>query len=691
MTWRPTPTARRRSKPRRPTMAVMSRDCCRPASRCESAQADAVAITGSGDATNLDRGLLNDRQQAIRLGQFDPATGQFAQGFGPPGGQGLGGCAGAGSAAAAVVDGAARRRPGGRGGFFLGGRGARGQSPYQGSATYTFGGSALDTPRRTNCVRTCRRRSRSSPQNNFGATFGGPLKIPGPLRGHESADELPAQLHRQPSRTTCSISTRPCRPTRCATAISRRAGIQLDRSEDRPAVSPATRFRPAASIRAPRRCSDSSRSRTCRARRRTTTSRRPRTRRRTPSACGSPRICRRRSRRADAAAAAAGAAVSAAGGRRAGGRGGPRPAAARTSCSNAQLQYRRNETKRSTCFPNLGGTTTNTSISAPISLNVARGRSIHNFTVNLTHATTQTTNAFAGVNNVGGAGRHPVSRRGLDRSAELGRAEPVVLRASRALRGASASLRTDDRLTTSYFWPHPIGEASAPHRRRLPARSHRAPRATRTRAAASRSPGSTRRAASPVAGQPAPTSPISCWRCRSRRRSRSAASTHLRQHSFDAYIEDNWQKSAKLTFNLGLRYELALPYIEANGQMANLDVDAGFHRRGAGRRRRRPVRSPAPFPAGLLNADRTTSGRASASRTGHRRRPILRGGYSITYNSGVVRVDRQAARRHSRRSPTPRRSPARRRRRSDARRRAARVRLGRPRTTAAWTRTTRSA
>src|SRR5205823_10107433 len=48
-----------------------------PGFTAETAQADAIAINGSGDATNLDRGLLNDRLQAIRLGEFDPATGQI--------------------------------------------------------------------------------------------------------------------------------------------------------------------------------------------------------------------------------------------------------------------------------------------------------------------------------------------------------------------------------------------------------------------------------------------------------------------------------------------------------------------------------------------------------------------------------------------------------------------------------------
>src|SRR5206468_1125128 len=67
-----------------------------------------------------------------------------------------------------------------------------------------------------------------------------------------------------------------------------------------------------------------------------------------------------------------------------------------------QLQYRRNETHALNVFPNLGGVTTNTSIAAPISLNVAHGRSIQNFTLNVAHTTAQTTNAFSGTEDVAG-------------------------------------------------------------------------------------------------------------------------------------------------------------------------------------------------------------------------------------------------------------------------------------------------
>src|SRR5205807_124200 len=52
--------------------------------------------------------------------------------------------------------------------------------------------------------------------------------------------------------------------------------------------------------------------------------------------------------------------------------------------------------------------------------------------------------------------------------------------------------------------------------------------------------------------------------------------SHLSQRSADGYIEDNWQRTAKLTLNVGLRYELALPYVEINGRMTNLDVAPAF-------------------------------------------------------------------------------------------------------------------
>ena len=122
----------------------------------QNTQADAVAISGSNDATSLDRGLLNDRVQAIALGQFDPATGQFAQGFGPQAGQAFGGDLG-GPGAAGQFAGRGGGPGGGRGGFLLGGRAARGQGPYQDGDVYVRRIGAQHAPYQINPQ--CRRHS----------------------------------------------------------------------------------------------------------------------------------------------------------------------------------------------------------------------------------------------------------------------------------------------------------------------------------------------------------------------------------------------------------------------------------------------------------------------------------------------------------------------------------------------------
>ena len=60
-----------------------------------STEGPTQALAVNGNMASLDRGMLNDRLDAIGRGEFDPATGEFSQGFGPggPGGRGgFGGC-----------------------------------------------------------------------------------------------------------------------------------------------------------------------------------------------------------------------------------------------------------------------------------------------------------------------------------------------------------------------------------------------------------------------------------------------------------------------------------------------------------------------------------------------------------------------------------------------------------------------
>src|SRR5688500_9399697 len=111
---------------------------------------EAVAVTGT--MASLDRGMMNQRFDAIGRGEFDPVTGEFAQGFGPGGRGGpgdFGGRGGRGGPGGAGDGQGGRGGPGGPGGpggqgFVIGGRGGR-QNLYSGNANYTFGGSALDS------------------------------------------------------------------------------------------------------------------------------------------------------------------------------------------------------------------------------------------------------------------------------------------------------------------------------------------------------------------------------------------------------------------------------------------------------------------------------------------------------------------------------------------------------------------
>src|SRR5262249_56541597 len=86
-------------------------------------------------------------------------------------------------------------------------------------------------------------------------------------------------------------------------------------------------------------------------------------------------------------------------------------------------------------------------------------------------------------------------------------------------------------------------------------------------------------------------------------------------------------------FNLGLRYELAMPYVEENGRMANLDVTPTFSAAA-------PVVAggtgpySGSFPASLLNTDANNIGPRLGVAYRIAKNTVVRAGYSITYNSG---------------------------------------------------------
>ncbi len=615
-----------------------------PGFSIDTAQADAIAINGGSDATSLDRGQLNDRRQAIRLGEFDPGTVDLAQAFAAAGGQpgaapggpaDLGGQFGRGGRGGPGGRGGRGGGPG-RGGFVLGGRGARAQSPYQGSTTYTFGGSALDAPPyqlRPDVPVTQPQFSR----NNFGATFGGPLKIPGlyadtnrrtnfqlNYTGNQSYNvfdqyaTVPTDAMRQGDFSASPVVL--VDPTTGQPF----AGNQIPQSRIDPTAAQLLSFIPSPNLPGSIQNYHVS-----------TTSH-------TTSDNFSLRISQNLSPtvpQGPGQGGGRGRGGAFGGGGFGGGRGGfggpggpgGRGGRGTTIMLTGQLQYRRTANEALNVFPNLGGTTTNTSVSAPITLNVVRNRVVQNFTVNLTHSGVSATNGFSGVNNVGGlAGIQYPAGAATD---PLNWGPPnLTFSGFTGVRSAAASQRSDNRLTAGYMSVRPLGK----HQVRLggdyrydrsTTESNPNPRGTFTFTGLYSSAGS------PVAGRTGADFADFLLGVPQQASLQVAGPSTLRQRSFDMFLEDNWQRSAKLTFNLGVRYELAKPYVEVNGRMANLDVTPTFTAAA-------PVVSgevgpyTGAFPAGLLDTDANNV----APRVGvaYRIAPntVFRTGYGITYNSG---------------------------------------------------------
>ena len=144
------------------------------------------------------------------------------------------------------------------------------------------------------------------------------------------------------------------------------------------------------------------------------------------------------------------------GGGRGGGPGGRGPARGTNIVLSAQLQYRRNESDLTNVFPGLGGQTKTTSIAAPVSLTVSHGRTVNTFTVQLTHSSTDLNNGFAGVQNVASQAGILFPANAPTNSLNWGVPNLSFSGGLTGVQSASATARTDDRITTSYVWSHPI-------------------------------------------------------------------------------------------------------------------------------------------------------------------------------------------------------------------------------------------
>ena len=598
-----------------------------------SNEAPSQAVTFTGNAASLDRGMLGERFEAMGRGEFDPASGELPPGFGIPGGPagfggpggfaGRGGPGGPGGPGGRGGPGGPGGRggpggPGGRGDFVLGGRGGR-QNAYNATANYTFGGSVLDAAPYQ--LRADSRAGRA-PYNrqNFGGTVGGPLKIKGIYdgtrkttftltyngnRGDELFDQyatVPTLLMRAgnfATATTPLIDPRTGQPLPGnqipvdAMSSAARALLQYIPAPNLPGITQNYHYT-------------------------TTTD--------SVGVTFSGRITHNFTPGAGGRAGGRGGF---------GGRGGPGGRGGRANQGtsvllNAQVQYRRSDNERVNVFPTLGGQNDSSSLAVPISLNIAHRRTLHSMSLNISRTSSSSVNRYANVVDVAGdAGIKGVSTDPFDWGVP-----DLSFSSLSSVRDLDPSRRTDRRIVTAYTWMRPF----ARHTLRLggdyrwdTSNNRTDPNARGgfvftglyTGGATANARGDGLDFADFLFGLPQQAS-----------LQYGPGNVELHGRSMSLFAQDDWRKTNTLTFNLGVRYELLWPFTEDHRQMVNLDATPDFSAVA-------PVEPGGTgpytggFPTALISAD--TNNIAPRVGFAWRFKPgtILRGGYGLSFNAGA--------------------------------------------------------
>jgi hypothetical protein len=586
----------------------------------DEAGADAIAINGND--TRVDRGQLNDRLGALARGEFvlgGPNGPPAAFGQGPAGPGGFGGPLGSGGPGGFPGGGP----PGGPGAFFLAGR--RGQQQrVTTNLDYTFGGSPLNAPPfqlRSNDPTTVKPYT----QNNFSMNSGGPLKIPHIYDGTNRTSFNFGYSGQRGNALFDQYSTVPTLAMR-AGDFSSIAGQLVDPMTGLPFASnqiTASRISPQALallrfIPLPNLGGATSNYHYS-----------------TVTGSSNDAINLRITHNFTPNVPGPGGRFGGRGGFGAGGQGGLRQQQSQqaqtrrgTSVSlTAQFQYKRSDADQANVFSTLGGATHGSSLAVPVSLNIARGRDQHVVNVQFSRTMSQTTNLFAGIQNVTGeagilgAGTDPFSW-GVP---------SLSFSSITGLHDITPSERDDDRVTASYTWTHPISR----HLFHIGGDIRFDRSSSHTDANADGSflfTGLYSAAGVPgIIGSDFADFLLGMPQQASVQYGPGTVSFTGRATSF--FVQDEWRARPDLTVNLGFRYELLWPFTEQDGHMVNLDVTPNFTAAA-------PVVAggigpyTGAFPVGLLRTD--TNNFAPRIGIAWRRpnRVIFRVGYGVSYNSG---------------------------------------------------------
>jgi len=605
----------------------------------EATQSVAIA----GGAANLDRGLLEQRFAAIGRGEFDPTAGPPAAigdgfggpggaPFGGPGGGGPGGFGGPGGPAGGPGRGGFAGGPGGgRGGFQLAGRGGR-QNTFAGGANYTFGGSPLDA--QPYQLRPGSPVSKPTyTRQTFGMNFGGPLKIKGLYDGTRRTNFMVNYSGTRGSNLFDQYATVPTAAMR--TGDFSASGIQLmDPATGQPfpnnQIPVASMSSSALSllpyVPLPNLAGSSRNFHYA-----TTTQ--------STSDIISARVTHNFTPNNGPGGGRGGGFGRGAGGGPGRFGGGGRGAQGTNVSLTAQLDIRRNDNEQANVLPELGGTSNNSSFTAPVTLNIQHHRTIHNISVNYSRTHSSSLNHFAFTSNVAAlAGIDGVSTAPFDWGLPS-----LSFSGFTSVHDVTPSERSDWRLTVGYNWTHP----STAHTLRAGGDFRLDRTANQSDANAQGSfvfSGLYSGGASAVSrGSNADFADFLLGLPQQSSIQYGPGNVKLRSRSFNAYLQDDWRARSNLTFNLGVRYELVLPYAEQNNHMVNLDAAPNFVAVV-------PVISgglgpySGVFPDALVVAD----GNNVAPRVGMAWRPkrgtIFRVGYGVSYNAGsYASIARQLA------------------------------------------------
>ena len=260
-----------------------------------------------------------------------------------------------------------------------------------------------------------------------------------------------------------------------------------------------------------------------------------------------------------------------------GGRGG-RGAAQGTSVNmTAQLQYRRNDNDQRNVLPTLGGRSIGTNIGVPVSFNIRHKQTMHAINVNFSSTSAKTRNHYAGVVDVAGlAGITGVSTDPFNWGLPS-----LSFSTFSTLRDVTPSRRSDRRIALSYNWTRPYKT----HQFRVggDARLDRSESQTDANATGSFTFTGLYTAGAAASGGLAAFkgsgldfADFLLGLPQQAAVQYGPGNVRMSGKSMSLFFQDDWRQSAKLTLNLGVRYELILPFIEQSGHMVNLDVPPDF-------------------------------------------------------------------------------------------------------------------